>query len=74
MTRNHNGVVTHLACQPAMLECEVERALGSIIMNRISGGDEIPAELFQIQKMMLLRCCNQYASKFGKLISDHWKN
>ena len=71
MTRNHNGVVTHLACQPAMLECEVERALGSIIMNRISGGDEIPAELFQIQKMILLKCCSQYASKFGKLSSGH---
>ena len=35
--------------------------------NKASGGDGIPAELFQILKMMLWKCCTQYASKFGKL-------
>ena len=45
---NHDGVITHL--EPDILECEVKRALGSITMNRASGGDGIPVELFQILK------------------------
>ena len=45
---NHDGVITHL--QPDILECEVKGALESIIMNKASGGDEIPVELFQILK------------------------
>ena len=45
---NHNGVITHL--QPDMLECEVKWALESITMNKASGGDGIPVELFQILK------------------------
>ena len=45
---NHNGVITHL--EPDILECEVKWALGSITMNKASGGDGIPAELFQILK------------------------
>ena len=40
---NHNGVITHL--EPNILECEIEWALGSIIMNKASGGDEISAKL-----------------------------
>ena len=44
----HDGVVTHL--QPDILECEVKWALGSITVNNASGGDGIPAELFQILK------------------------
>ena len=43
---NHNGVITHL--EPDILECEVKLALGSITMKKASGGDGIPAELFQI--------------------------
>ena len=39
---NHNGVFTHL--EPDNLECEVKWALGSIIINKASGGDGIPAE------------------------------
>ena len=39
--------------------------------NKATGGDGIPAELFQSWKMMLWKCCTQYASKFGKLISGH---
>ena len=45
---NHNGVITHL--EPDVLECEVKWALGSITMNKASGGDGIPVELFQILK------------------------
>ena len=45
---NHNGVVTHL--EPDILEYNVKCALRSITMNRASGGDRIPAELFQILK------------------------
>ena len=45
---NHDGVVTHL--ETDILECEVKWALGSITMNKASGGDRIPAELFQILK------------------------
>ena len=45
---NHNGVITHL--QSYMLECEVKWALGSITMNKASGGDGIPVELFEILK------------------------
>ena len=45
---NHYGVVTHL--EPDILECEVKWASGSITTNKASGGDGIPAELFQILK------------------------
>ena len=45
---NHDSVITHL--EPDILECEVKWALGSITMNKASGGDGIPVELFQIQK------------------------
>ena len=45
---NHNGVITHL--EPNILECEVKWAVGSITMNKASGGDGIPVELFQILK------------------------
>ena len=68
-TGNHNGLVTHL--EPDIMECEVKWALGSTAMNKASGGDGIPAVLFHIQKIMLLKCCAQHASKFGKLSSSH---
>ena len=45
---NHGGVITHL--EPDILEWEVKWALGSITMNKASGGDGIPVELFQILK------------------------
>ena len=47
---NHNGVINHTHLGPDILECEVKWALGSIIMNKVSGGDGIPVELFQIPK------------------------
>ena len=43
---NHNDMITHL--EPDILECEVKWALGNITMNKASGGDGIPVELFQI--------------------------
>ena len=58
---NHNGVITHL--EPDILECVVKWALGSIIMNKASGSDGIPVELFQILKddavKMLHSICQQ---------------
>ena len=45
---NQKGVITHL--EPDVLECKVKWALGSITMNKASGGDGIPVELFQILK------------------------
>ena len=66
----HDSVVTYL--EPDILECEVKWALGSISLN-IAGLELaifVPAELFKIP-MMLLKCCTQYASKFGKLSSEH---
>ena len=45
---NHDGVITHL--EPDILECEVKWALESITMNKASGGNGIPVELFQILK------------------------
>ena len=54
-------MLTHL--EPDILECEVKRALASIITNKTSGGDGIPAELFQILKddaaKMLHSICQQ---------------
>ena len=44
----HDGVITHL--EPDILECEIKWALESITMNKASGGDGIPVELFQILK------------------------
>ena len=43
---NHNGVIIHL--ESDTMECEVQWALGSITVNKASGGDGIPVELFQI--------------------------
>ena len=45
---NHDGVITHL--EPDILECQAKWALGSITINKASGGDGIPFELFQILK------------------------
>ena len=58
---NHNDVITHL--EPDILECEVKWALGSLPMNKASGGHGIPVELFQILKddavKMLHSICQQ---------------
>ena len=49
---NHSGVITHL--EPEILECEVKWALRSITMNKASGGDGIPVELFQILSLQMV--------------------
>ena len=66
---NHDSVITHL--EPDILECEVKWALESITMNKASGGDGIPVELFQILKDDAVKVCTQYVSKFGKLSRGH---
>ena len=67
---NHDGVISHP--EPDILEYEVKWDLGSITTNKASGGDGIPAELFQIlKKVLLFKCCTHYSSTFGKLKSGH---
>ena len=66
---NHDGVITHL--EPDILECKVQWALGIITMNKVSEGDGIPVELFQILKDDAVKVVTQYAGKFGKLSSGH---
>ena len=64
-------MITHL--EPDILECEVKWALESITVNKASGGDGIPVELFQILKDDAVKVLHfhKYASKFGKLSSGH---
>ena len=66
---DHNDVVTHL--QPDILEYEVKWALGSNTMNKASGGDGIPAELFKILKDDSVKVLQSIWRKYGKLSSDH---
>ena len=62
-------MIIHL--EPDILECKVKWSLESITMNKASGGDGIPVELFRILKDDAVKCCTQYASKLGKLSSGH---
>ena len=62
-------MITHL--ESDTLECEVKWFLGSITMNKASGGDGIPAELFQILKDDAVKVLTQHANKFRKLSSGH---
>ena len=62
---NHDGVITHL--EPDTLECKVKWALGSITMNKASGSDGIPVELFQILKDNAVKVLHSICNKFGKL-------
>ena len=67
---NHDGVITHL--EPDILECEVKWALGSITMNKASGGDGIPVELFQILKDNAVKVLYSiYQQIWKKLSSGH---
>ena len=54
-----------------ILECEVKWALGSITMNKASGGDGIPVELFQILKYVTVKMLQSICQQFGKLSSGH---
>ena len=62
-------MVTHL--EPDILECEVKWTLQSITMNKASGGDGIPVELFQTLKDDAVKVLHSYASIFGILSSGH---
>ena len=61
---NHNGVITHL--EPDILECEVKWALESITMNKASGCDGIPVELFQILKDDAVKVLHSICQKIWK--------
>ena len=61
---NHDGVITHL--EPYILECEVKWALGSITMNKASGGDGIPCELFQILKDYAVKVLHSICQQIWK--------
>ena len=63
-TDNHNGVITHL--EPDILECEVKWALGNISMNKASGGDRIPAKLFQILKYDAVKVLHSICQQIWK--------
>ena len=65
---NHDGVITHL--EPDIKECAVKWGLGSITLNKASGGDGIPVELFQILKDDAVKVLHSVC-KFGKLSSGH---
>ena len=62
---NHDGMITLL--DPDILECKVKWALGSITMNKASGGDGIPVELFQILKGDAVKVLHSIRQQFGKL-------
>ena len=61
---NHDGMITHL--EPDILECQVKWALGSITMNKSSGGDGIPVELFQILKDDAVKVLHSICQQFWK--------
>ena len=62
---NHDGVITHL--EPDILECEVKLALGSITMNKASGGDGIIVELFQILKDDAVKVLHSICQQIWKI-------
>ena len=70
---NHDGVITYL--QPDILECKVKWALGSITTNKASGGDGIPAELFQILKDDAVKVLHSICQQIWKTQqwSQDWK-
>ena len=61
---NHNGIITHLELD--MLECEVKWALGNISINEASGGDRIPAELFEILKVDAVKVLHPICQQIWK--------
>ena len=61
---NHSGMITHL--ETDILKCKVKRALGSITINKASGGDGIPVELFQILKDDAMKVLHSICQKIWK--------
>ena len=70
---NHEDMITHL--EPDILECEVKWALGIITMNKASGGDGFPAELFQIPKDDAVKVLHSICQQIWKTQQwpQHWK-
>jgi len=68
-TDNHNSVIIHL--EPDVPECEVIWALGSISTNKVSRGNGIPAELFQILKDNAVKVLHSICQLIGKFSSGH---
>ena len=66
---NHDGVITHL--EPDILESKVKWALGSITMNKASGGDGIPVELFQLLKDDAVKVLHLICQQIWKTQSGH---
>ena len=71
---NHDGVITHL--EPDILEQEVKWALGSITMNKTSGGDGFPLEIFQILKDDAAKVLHSIFQQIWKTqqLPEDWKN
>ena len=72
-TDSYDGVIIHL--EPDILECEVKWALGSVTMNKASGGDGIPVELFQILKDDTVKVLHSICQQIWKTQqwSQDWK-
>jgi len=70
---NHDSVITHL--EPHILECEVKWTLGSVTTNNASGGDGIPAELFQILKDDAIKVLHSIGQQIWKTqkCPQNWK-
>ena len=70
---NHDGVITHL--EPDILKCKVKWALGSITMNKASGGDGVPVELFRILKDDAVKVLHSICQQIWKTQqwSQDWK-
>ena len=66
---NHDGVTTHP--EPDILVCEAKWVLGSITMNKTSGGDGISVELFQILKDDAIKVLHSICQEIGELSSGH---
>ena len=71
---NHNGVLTHL--EPDILECKVKWVLGSITKNKVSGGNRIEVELFQILKYDAVKVLHSICQQIWKTQQwpQDWKN
>ena len=72
---NHSAVITHTQLEPYILNCKVKWALGTITMNKASGGDGIPVELFQILKDDAVKVLHSKCQQIWKtqLWPQDWK-
>ena len=68
---NHDGAITHL--EPDILECEVKWAFGNITINKASGGDGIPVELFQMLKDDAVKVLHSICQQIWKTQPQDWK-